>query len=156
MAAEDGLLTVGLVGSAASGWKIAYVSSSVTGDETLTGATQLSAQDAWLKAAANVGRSVAVINNTKADREWTLFGIVGFANVQRVRLLALPTPNNGVRPVYETLVLDNRAGHMTAYTHYVDAANGTIWLRKDLVEQSHPTAEAFSARAVSGRSMCSG
>ena len=41
-------------------------------------------------------------------------------------------------------VLDNRAGHMTAYTHYVDAANGTIWLRKDLVEQSHPTAEAFS------------
>ena len=68
----------------------------------------------------------------------------GFANVQRVRLLALPTPNNGVRPVYETLVLDNRSGHMTAYTHYVDAANGTIWLRKDLVEQSHPTAEAFS------------
>ncbi len=144
MAAEDGLLTVGLVGSAASGWKIAYVSSSVTGDETLTGVKQLSAQDAWLKAAANVGRGGAVINNTKADREWTLLGIPGFANVQRVRLLALPTPNNGVRPVYETLVLDNRSGHMTAYTHYVDAANGTIWVRKDLVEQSHPTAEAFS------------
>ena len=144
MAAEDGLLTVGLVGSASSGWKIAYVSSSVTGDETVTGATQLSAQDAWMKAAANVGRPVAAINNTKADREWTLLGVLGFANVQRVRLLALPTPNNGVRPVYETLVLDNQAGHMTAYTHYVDAANGTIWLRKDLVEQSHPTAEAFS------------
>ena len=143
LAAEDGLLTVGLVGSAASDWKIAYVSSSVTGDETVTGVKQLSAQDAWLKAAANVGRS-GVINNTKADREWTLLGIPGFANVQRVRLLALPTPNNGVRPVYETLILDNRAGHMTAYTHYVDAANGTIWLRKDLVEQSHPTAEAFS------------
>ncbi|MCA1602163.1 MAG: M36 family metallopeptidase, partial [Acidobacteria bacterium] len=144
LAAEDGLLTVGIVGSASSGWKIAYVSSSVTGDETVTGVKQLSAQDAWMKAAANIGRPVAAINNTKTDREWTLLGVPGFANVQRVRLLALPTPQNGVRPVYETLVLDNRAGHTTAYTHYVDAANGTIWLRKDLVEQSHPTAATFA------------
>ncbi|MDQ3333283.1 MAG: M36 family metallopeptidase, partial [Planctomycetota bacterium] len=144
-AAEDGLLTVGVVGSAESGWKIAYVSSSVTGDETLTGRKQLSAQDAWLKAAANVGRAVSAvsINNSKADREWTILGVQGFANVQRVRLVALPTPTDGVRPAFETIVLDNQAGHATAYTHYVDAETGAIWLRKDLVEQSHPTADTF-------------
>nr|MBA3353782.1 hypothetical protein [Blastocatellia bacterium] len=101
--AEDGLLTVGIVGTAADGWKIAYVSSSITGDETLSGVRNLTARDAWLTAAANVGRGVpaANINNTKADRGWTILGVQGFANIQRVRLMALPTPTEGVRAVYE-------------------------------------------------------
>ncbi|MGH9963149.1 MAG: hypothetical protein ACREBC_39535, partial [Pyrinomonadaceae bacterium] len=144
-AAEDGLLTVGVVGSTANGWKIAYASSSLTGDESLAGVKQLSAQDAWLKAAADVGRATSAvsINNSKTDREWTVLGVRGFVNVQRVRFVALPTPNDGVRPVYETLVLDNQSGHPTAYTHYVDASTGQIWLRKDLVEQSHPPADTF-------------
>jgi len=44
---EGGLITVGITGSAKRGWKVAYVSSSLTRDTGLAGRAQLSAPQAW-------------------------------------------------------------------------------------------------------------
>jgi extracellular elastinolytic metalloproteinase len=145
-AAEGGLVTVGLVGSPASGWKVAYASSTLTGDTALAAQPALSATGAWSKAAASVGRGVTLfdVGKAKAYAGWSAFGVRGFAEPQRARLVAVPTPADGVRPAWETLVVDNQAGHATAYQVFVDAAGGDVLLRKNLVEQSHQAAETFS------------
>jgi extracellular elastinolytic metalloproteinase len=145
-AAEGGLLTVGLEGSPAAGWKVAYASSSTTGDTALAAQPQLSATEAWARAAANVGRAVgpAAIGTVKDDREWKTFGVDGFAHPQRARLVAVPTAQNGVRPAFETLVLDDKSGEATGYHHFVDAVSGAVLVRKNLVENSHPPADEFT------------
>ncbi len=66
---------------------------------------------------------------------------------------ALPTPSNGIRPVYETVYIENANTAPRAYVHYIDAENGTVWMRKDIVEQAHPTPPIFSTalcRAADG------
>jgi uncharacterized repeat protein (TIGR01451 family) len=145
-AAEGGLLTVGIEGTPAAGWKVAYASSTTTGDATLAAQPQLSAPEAWARAAANVGRAVSLpaIGTVKQDREWKTFGVDGFAHPQRARLVAVPTPRDGVRPAFETLVLDDDSGAATGYHHFVDAITGDVWVRKNLVESTHPTADQFT------------
>ncbi len=136
-AAQDGLITVGITGTPESGWKIGYVSSSITGDTALGGAARLSPQQAWLIAATDLGRAVSIANlgATTTDREWTVFNVVGFSDVQRVRLVAVPTPTGGVRPAFETLVLDNRAGSLIGYKYLIDAESGALLVRENLVHQ---------------------
>ena len=145
-AAEAGLLTVGVTGSAADGWSVTYVSSSLTRDTTLAAQPSLAPADAWLTAAADAGRSfsVAQLRPPKDDRGWTTFAVGGLAQAQRARLVAVPTPSRGVRPAYETLFVDVRGAVAVAYQHFVDAATGEILIRKNLVEQSHPGSSAFS------------
>ncbi len=122
----DGLITVGVVDG-----KVAYVSSSATGDGAAPGAPVLTAQQAWLKAAANVGRPSALgqISGVRSENGWTVFDVTGFAQAQRARLVALPTPKDGVRPAYETIVLHVQNGQATAYTVFVDAQSGGVLLR---------------------------
>ena len=136
-AAQDGLITVGITGTAAGGWKVGYVSSSLTGDTTLGGAVRLSAPEAWLRAATDLGRAVSLgyIGAVSNDREWTIFSVAGFSDVQRVRLVAVPTPTGGVRPAFETLVLDNRGGVLIGYKYMIDAENGAVLVRENLVHQ---------------------
>ncbi len=45
---EGGLVTIGITGSAKSGWGVAYVSSSLTRDSALDGRAKLSAEEAWV------------------------------------------------------------------------------------------------------------
>jgi extracellular elastinolytic metalloproteinase len=144
-AVEDGLVVVGVEGSSASGWKIAYVSSSLTGDTSPTGAAALSAREAWAAAAANAGRAVPLvtIGAEKAVGGWTVFGVSGFGQPQRARLRALPTPSGGVVPVWETLFVDGEVAP-SAYKHYVDARNGTVLFRQNIVENAHVTASPFT------------
>jgi extracellular elastinolytic metalloproteinase len=136
-AAQDGLITVGLSGTPDGGWKIGYVSSSITGDQALGGAVRLSPQQAWLTAATDFGRVVSIANIGAAttDREWTVFSVAGFSDVQRTRLVAVPTPTGGVRSAFETLVLDNRGGALIGYKYMIDAENGAVLVRENLVHQ---------------------
>jgi extracellular elastinolytic metalloproteinase len=140
-AAEGGLLTIAVKDD-----DVVYVSSSLTGDTTLAAQPRLSAADAWLLAARDVGhgRSLVNVQATRTSGDWTLIAVAGLADPQRARLVAVPTPNRGVRPAYETLFLDNTAGHTRAYTHFVDAATGEILIRRDIVEHSHPAAATFA------------
>jgi hypothetical protein len=140
-AAEGGLLIVGVVGD-----DVVYASSSLTGDSALAAQPSLSPEAAWLRAAANVGFGSSIINirGTKAHGGWTVFSVHGLAQPQRARLVAVPTPTHGVRPAYETLFVDQRAGDIRAFTHFVDASTGEILIRRDIVEHSHPAADTFT------------
>jgi hypothetical protein len=139
-AGQDGLITVGITGTPQDGWKVAYVSSTLTGDRALAGAVRLTPQQAWLRAAADLGRAVpaADLGAVSTEREWTVFNVQGFNDVQRVRLVAVPTPTGGVRPAFETLVLDNRGGELTGYKYMIDAESGAVLVRENLVHQAAP------------------
>ncbi|MFN2386905.1 MAG: M36 family metallopeptidase, partial [Thermoanaerobaculia bacterium] len=143
-AGHNGLITVGIAGG-----NIAYVSSSSAGDQPAPGAPSLTPALAWSAAAADVGRSVSPIHVSASRKEegkgekgekltadpWTVFDVEGFSHPQRARLVAFPTPTDGVRPAFETIVLDVRDGVSTAYTHFVDAQTGEILFRQSLVHQ---------------------
>jgi extracellular elastinolytic metalloproteinase len=152
--AEGGLLTIGITGTPTSGWKVAYASSSLTGDTGLAAQPNLSPTEAWARAAANVGRTASGIGNVKADRGWSVFSAEGFSELQRARLVAVPTPQDGVRPAYETLVLDNQDDHWTAYQQVIDAQNGSLLIRKDLVEHSHPPTADFTGELGAADGAC--
>jgi extracellular elastinolytic metalloproteinase len=127
---QDGLITVGITGG-----KVAYVSSSAAGNQGTPGPASLSATEAWLRAAANIGRSVSpsAITNVGQDFSWTSFRVAGFTGLQRVRLRALAMPGGSARPAYEVIVLDHKA--FVGYTMYVDAQTGQVWWRQNQVEQ---------------------
>ncbi len=123
---QDGLITV-LIGNG----KVYYVSSSAVGDMTAPGAATITATEAWLIAAADIGRTVPLSDILKVAQgeDWNLLQVVGFSHPGRARLTAFPTPTNGVRPAYETIVLDVQGGAATAYTHFIDAQNGEVLMR---------------------------
>jgi extracellular elastinolytic metalloproteinase len=144
---EDGLITVGVVGSRAAGWNIGYVSSSAAGDGNAAGPASLTPQEAWVIAAASIGRQVALpgITNATTKLGWTQFEVAGFSHFQRARLRAVPTPSDGVRPAYETHVTDSQAGHLTGHTVFVDAQSGDVLTSHNNVQNAEaPTVEAFS------------
>ena len=133
-AAVDGMVTVGVVGG-----RIAYVSSSLAPTTASPQAATLSAVDAWLAAASNVGPSVnagAVSGVTDADTGWTTFDVAGFAQPQQARLRALPSPDDTVRAVFEVNVVDVAGGAALAYTSFVDASSGDVLVRHSQVDHS--------------------
>ncbi len=150
-AAEGGMVVVGVDGD-----KVAYVSSSLTGDTDLAAPARLSAVEAWLRAAADAGHSVSAdaVRPPKADGDWTAFAVAGFAQLQRARPVAVPTPQSGVRPAWETLVVDVDGGEATAHQSFVDAATGDVIVRKDVVDQSHPTAAPFNGTVPPADTAC--
>src|SRR5205823_7325545 len=91
-AGQDGMITVGLRDSA-----VYYVSSSAAGSEQLTNSPQLSPVEAWLRAAASVGRAVGTpsVHVGPSAGSWTTLSVAGFADPQRLRLRAFPTVNDG-------------------------------------------------------------
>jgi extracellular elastinolytic metalloproteinase len=151
LASEGGMVVVGVVGD-----KVAYASSTLTGDQELAAAPKLSAAEAWTKAAANAGRNVSVVAVGRAMQgaSWTSFAVDGFDAKQHARLTAVPTPTNGVRPAWETLVVSNEGGRAEGFHSYVDAATGAVLLRKDISEQSHQTADVFTGTVPAGDGAC--
>ncbi|MDQ3930377.1 MAG: M36 family metallopeptidase [Chloroflexota bacterium] len=143
---NDGMITVGLTGTRSRGWKISYVSSSLTGDTALAAQSTLSAPRAIQLASASVGRPVSLSSIARtapsklapaaASPRWTLFKLKGFSQPARARLVALPTPRNGVRPAYETLVMDFSHGRVLAMTVFVDAATGATLLKVNRVDDA--------------------
>jgi hypothetical protein len=140
----DGRVTLGLR-SAGGAWDVAYVSSSLAPDTELSGERRLSATEGWARAAADVGRAApgARIGRPKQDGRWSAFAVEGFAQPQRAREVAVPTPRDGVRRAWETLITDVRAGVATGFTHFIDAESGEVLIRQDNEHQSHPAAETF-------------
>jgi extracellular elastinolytic metalloproteinase len=142
-AAEGGLVTVGVTGSAASRWKVAYVSSSLSRSPALApGRVTLSPAQAWARAAQAAGQeaSAADVRTTKRVGEWQTLRVEGADTLQRVRLVGFPTPRSGVFPAYESLVVDKSA--VAADRIFVDARNGRVLARFNLV---HNLAESAVA-----------
>ena len=142
---ESGLVTVGVVGSKARGWRVAYVSSSLTRATTIAGSVSLSAADGWARAAraSKVSRSVVNILTRKRIGGWTRLRVAGLETPQTVRLVAFPTIREGLLPAYEAQVVDSKAGK--AYKSFVDARNGRLLARHNLV---HNAASGLKLNAV--------
>lgn len=138
-AAGGGLVTVGVTRDGTA-WKVASVSSTITGDETLAGRARIAAEEAWQEAAASVGdrHSLAQIQSANARLPgWELLSVAGRAEPQRVRAVAFATLTDGVVPAFESLVLDTERPLPEAYQVFVDARDGAVLARRNLVDNSH-------------------
>ncbi|GAA2758585.1 M36 family metallopeptidase [Actinopolymorpha rutila] len=129
----------GLVTVAASGDQVVYVTSSAYGDASPPVPARLTPVQAWLRAAAAVGRgvdpsSVGVLERPRDPRLWTTFTVVGMAQAQQTRLVAVGVPRRGVRPAYEVNVVDVQGGEAYASTSFVDAVSGAVLVRQHRVD----------------------
>jgi hypothetical protein len=126
----------GTVGVAVLDGKVAHAWSSLTRDTTVTGAPELSAEEAVRAATADVGRQVrpADVTAAPADGEWTVLEVDGIVEPVRSRLVAVPTPLDGVRPAWETLTLEPLDAE--GFSHLIDAETGDVLVRTDLVDQA--------------------
>jgi extracellular elastinolytic metalloproteinase len=120
--------------------EIAYVSSSLTKTAGTPPAATLSPVQAWVKAAANVGRTLDAgvldkVTSHVADG-WTRLSVPGYPQQQLVRLRALALADGTVRPVFETNVLDVQRGSAFAYTLMVDGVTGAVLHRQNQAENS--------------------
>ena len=146
-ATQDGLVTVGVTGTAASGWSVAYASSSLTGDSALAGQPQLSAREGWVAAARDAGLDVSLADITSSTTEhgWTVLEADDVEGEQRTRLSAFPTATAGVAPAWETYVLSGLGNDPQAYKTFIDARNGAVLFRESIVEHVHQEQpEAFT------------
>lgn len=135
-------MTVGLRPAGGS-WRVAYASSTVTGDESLAGRARINAAQAWQRAARSVGkeRSLAQIQSVSATKRrlpgWELLEVTGLSDIQSVRPVAFPTIRQGVIPAHEALVVDNDLPQPEAYRVFVDARTLRVLARQSLVDHSH-------------------
>ncbi|HSK95154.1 MAG TPA: M36 family metallopeptidase, partial [Euzebyales bacterium] len=74
----------------------------------------------------------ADISAVRDEDGWTLLEVAGFDAPVRARLVAVPTPADGVRPAWETLLM--RADVAEGFSSFVDAESGDVLVRTDLVD----------------------
>jgi extracellular elastinolytic metalloproteinase len=119
-AGHDGLIALGIAGG-----KIAYTSSSLSPAQSVQGTVLVTSDAAIASAARNAG----------IDR--------ASATVADARLVALPTPTDGIRPAWETTLIDGEGAD--AVQSYVDAETGEVLLRESLVDYltDNPTWSVF-------------
>ncbi len=135
-AGHDGLLTVGVQRDG----RVAWVSSSVTGDSQVSGTEQVGAVQAIRTAAADVGLDLGTLEPKPADGKWLTFNAPLVHDLQRARLMALPTPTDGVRRAWEVTLLkgdhDDNEGQRepAAFISFVDAETGEVLLRTNRVD----------------------
>ena len=132
-AVAGGLIVVGV-----SDGKIAYVSSNAAGSASAPAAFDIELQQALLVATRNVELDVSADDVSAAgdEGEWQLFEVDGLSHPQRVRTAAVPTPGEGVVPVYEVLVLHDKQEHSLGYSVFVDGRSGDVLLRRSLEDQA--------------------
>ena len=141
-AGRDGLATVGVVDG-----KVAFLSTSLTTDTNLTGSVQISPADAVRTAAEAAGRSAEAISNIRTDNGWTLMDVEGFSEPARARLVAVPTPTDGVRQAFEVLLMDVADSDPMGATSFVDAESSALLVRDGIMQYAadNPAWKVFAA-----------
>ncbi|HJP65364.1 MAG TPA: M36 family metallopeptidase, partial [Actinomycetota bacterium] len=131
----DGMITV-----AVARGRIWYVSSSATGDAAPAAPATLTPVQGWLRAAHAVGEHVRAgdLRVVGAAKGWLTLDLPAFRFRQYVRPVALPIPGHGVVPAYETIVA-HVGTELAAYTQFVDARTGKVWVRQNNVDQESDT-----------------
>ncbi|HEY0736891.1 MAG TPA: M36 family metallopeptidase [Herpetosiphonaceae bacterium] len=129
--AHDGMITVGVANG-----QVTFVSSSIAGSAGVPPAATIAAKDAVLTAAADAGHPLTVdqVTEIAAENGYQRFSIAGFTHPAYVRLAALPTPQDGVRSVWDVTLMDNSDVDPLGITTYVDAQTGAALVSEDLVD----------------------
>ncbi|MGH9209298.1 MAG: M36 family metallopeptidase [Acidimicrobiales bacterium] len=143
-AGVDGLVGVGVVdGNVAHAW------SSLTRDTEVTGEVQLTADEAVRQAATDFGQSPAAdgLDVVGEQDGWTVMDVAGLDEPARARLVAVPTPLDGVRPAWEVLLL--QPADAQGVSDLVDAETGDLLVRTDLVDHADPENPEWDAFTVS-------
>ena len=138
-AAPDGVVSVGLTGSAEAGWRIAYASSSLTGDTSLAGAAELTAREAWVEAAesSDLDASVADVDVAGRRAGYTQLDVAGLADTQLVRRVAFPTPKRGTIAAFEAYVVGtDDEGRALGDRVIVDGATGRVLFKTSVVDHA--------------------
>ena len=119
VAGYDGLLVIGVRDG-----MVFHVSGSLARDAAQPASAQLSAEEAARIAVRDAG----------VDR----------SAVQEVELVAVPTPA-GARAAYNVLIIDGDPSQPVAFSSFVDARDGTLLVREDLVDHDtdNPEWEVF-------------
>src|SRR4051794_3931283 len=140
-ASGGGLVTLG-VAKVAGGWKVVSASSTINGDETLAGKPQIAPEQAWQRAAANVGesRSLAQVRRARGAKAqlkgWRSLKVAGIRDLQRTRAVAFPTVAHGYVPAFESIVVDTSGSQPSAYRIFLDARSGKVLARESLVDNA--------------------
>ncbi len=97
---------------------------------------------------ARDGAAPAAATLSKADAERIALGDAGVTggSIARTELVAVPTADRGVRAAYQVVLGANLSGaEPVAYSTYVDARDGSILVREDLVDSDadNPRWDAF-------------
>ena len=133
-AGGDGLLTVALDRDN----RVTYVSSSITGNTRITNTEKIGVADAWRRAAADVRWHVPLgqikVLGKSPTQGFTGLRVPGVSAPQLGKLIAMPTPLDGVRLAWETDVIDNdrvnkKGQEPLAYITHVDAETGKVLKR---------------------------
>ena len=139
---DGGLITVGLSGPFKKGWRVAFVSSSLTADTALDGRARLSVAQGFAAAARGTGASYSVAQvqgGKKSAGGWTKLRVPASGSVQSVRPVAFPTVRAGVIPAYESQVGGKGDA---AFRVVVDARNGALLARQSTVHNAAETASS--------------
>lgn len=149
-----GFASVGVSGSPEEGWSVVYASSTLAPEQPLArAATGLSMRDALVAAASDVGADIEVprVSLQESRAGWRVFGVTGVNTEQLVRRVAYPHPDGTLRPAYETHYYDGQAA---GYRHLIDASDGTVLLREDIVHElarpsgDEPTWDVYPAKPL--------
>jgi extracellular elastinolytic metalloproteinase len=142
----EGLASIGLVGSARDGWRVAYASSSLVGDLRVDGSAELSETDAWVQAAAAAGVDAAGADVEAVEERngWTVLDIGDLEDTQLVRRVLFPLPEGGVVPAYEATVVEDPEAP-TGDRVIVHGRTGALLFRTSLVDTDidNPRWEVF-------------
>jgi extracellular elastinolytic metalloproteinase len=146
----EGTASIGLAGSTEEGWRVAYASSTLTGDPQLRGSAELTTVEGWVAAAEAVGSDVGEgdVDIVEERRGWTVLDVDGLEEEQLVRQVAFPTPRRGSRPAYEAIVVDvEEHGLDHGERVIVDAADGELLYEQGIVNHAadDPEWEVFPA-----------
>jgi hypothetical protein len=115
-------------------WKIGFASSTSVGTLHSTGGVKLSAAQAFVHAAGNLGLKTSLVNvrTQKVARGWTNLRVGGFRDIQHVRVGSYGLGRLAV-PAYEAIVLQ-RSGSTLAFRTIVNARTGAILARTSLTD----------------------
>jgi len=135
-AGRDGLIAIGV-----SGGRVAYVSSSLAPDTSVSGGRAMGAAAAVRAAAAHARVDAGTLSNARTRGDWTVLDAARLERPAHARLVAVPTPKDGVRTAWETSLFDGDDG----FASFVDAETGEVLVREDLVDHlaDNPTWTVF-------------
>lgn len=147
LVSPEGVLSVGVTGSASGGWSIVYASSSLVGQDSVEGERDLTAREALVEAADEVGADVAAedVERDGSNAGWRVFEVEGLEEEpQLVRPVAFPMPRRGVVHAYETVFSPS---FDEGYRQFVHAESGAVLFRESVVDHAadDPEWETFPA-----------